>query len=220
MCSKDLTNKLSYQELWLIFILGSLFGSIYETIYVLIKNLIINGSVVYELHTGVIYGPFNVIYGLGVVVITILLTRKKYSNWNILLRGALIGGLIEYIISFLQEVFTGTTSWDYSNYFLNIHGRTTIIYMIFWGIICFFFVKEIYPIIDNFYHKINNKLGSIILKTLIIFLCLDMFISFSAIIRQYLRRQNIKTFTFYGDLLDKYYPDERLKKVYTNMEVK
>lgn len=217
---KSSTYKFGYQKLWFVFIIGSLVGSIYETIYVFLKNLIIYHTYIYELHTGVIYGPFNIIYGVGAVIITLLLVNKKYPWYHILWRGMLIGGLIEYFISFLQESFTGTTSWNYSNYFLNINGRTTIIYMLFWGLLCLIYVKFVYPLISRLFKLISNKYGKIILNILIFLLSIDMFISFSAIIRQYLRRQNIKPYTFYGEFLDKYYTDDRLKMVYTNMEVK
>ena len=48
-------------------------------------------------------------------------------------------------------------------------------------------------------------------------MCLNMFISFSAVIRQNFRRNDVKPFTHYGKFLDKYYDDERLKKTYNNM---
>ena len=45
--------------------------------------------------------------------------------------GALGGGAVEYILSVLEELVLGTRSWDYSAYFLNIGGRTTLPYMLF-----------------------------------------------------------------------------------------
>ncbi len=219
MNKRKFADNLGYQKLWCIFIFGSIFGSIYEMSFVFLKRLIMEGIYFWEIRTGVIYGPFNIIYGFGAVIMAIFFINKGLKWYQILIRGSICGGLIEYIISLLQEVFTGTTSWNYNGYFLNINGRTTIVYMLFWGLICLFFVKIIYPILDKCLKKIPYKLGTLFLNILITFLIIDMFISFSAIIRQYLRRKNVEPITFYGEYLDKTFPDERLKKVYSNMEV-
>ena len=84
-----------------------------------------------------IYGPISPVYGAGAVLFTVLLLSKPKSNFKTFLEGALIGGIFEYGISFLQETFLHTISWDYSDAFLNINGRTTIPYMIVWGLLVF-----------------------------------------------------------------------------------
>ncbi len=206
------------KKLWIIFIIGSIFGCYFEMIKNFLENLIANGTIFWEIRSGVIYGPFSVIYGFGAVLMTVFFVNKKYNDVKIIILGGLMCGLAEYLISFLQETFIGTISWDYSDQVLNINGRTTIPIMFCWGLICFVFVRYVYPFISKIVERIPNKIGSIVLYTFVSLLIIDMFISYTALFRQFLRQKDIKPLTFYGEFLDKTYPDERLKKAFPNME--
>lgn len=217
--NKIFAKGVCFDKLFIIFIIGCLFGNYYEMILNLVRHFIQDGSIFWEVRRGVIYGPFSPIYGFGAVIMTLFLAEKDYKWYQILLYGSFLGGFCEYLIGFLQETFIGTISWDYSNYFLDINGRTTIPIMLLWGLFCLFYVKFVYPPISNLVEKIPYKIGKIVLNIFIVFLSLDMLISWSALIRQGLRRNNYPPFTFIGELFDKIYPDERLAKAFPNMVV-
>lgn len=212
-------NGICFQKLFIIFIIGCLFGNYYEMILNFIKHYLRDGSFFWEIRRGVIYGPFSPIYGAGAVLMTYFLAEKNHKWYQTFLYGSLLGGIAEYLIGFLQETFIGTISWDYSTYFLNINGRTTIPIMLIWGFICLIFVKFIYPPISNTIEKIPIKPGKIIFNICVIILSLDIAISWTALIRQYLRRNDIPPFTILGEFYDKVYTDERLKKAFPNMEI-
>ncbi len=53
-----------------------------------------------------------------------------------------MGGTLEYLCSFFQEILFGTISWNYSDLFLNLNGRTSILYCFYWGIIAVVFLKS------------------------------------------------------------------------------
>ena len=63
----------SGKKIFLIFVIGSIFGALYEQILNLVKIYLRTGDVVWELRRGVIYGPFNPLYGLGTVLLVYLL---------------------------------------------------------------------------------------------------------------------------------------------------
>lgn len=214
---KIFAKGICFQKLFIIFVIGSIFGNYYEMIFNLIHDLIKEGTIFWEVRRGVIYGPFSPIYGAGAVIITAFLAEKNHKWYQTFIYGSLLGGAAEYIIGFLQETFTGTVSWDYSNMFLNIGGRTTIPFMLFWGLLALIFIKYIYPPISNLIESIPYKQGKIILNILVIFLSIDMFISWTALIRQTLRRNDYPPFTIVGEFYDKVYTDERLKKAFPNM---
>ena len=148
----------------------------------------------------------------------VLLADKKHKWYETILYGALLGGGIEYLISFLQETFTHTTSWDYSNKFLDINGRTTLPFMLVWGIFSFLFVRYLYPFVSRQIEKIPYNLGKILTRILVIFMVINMTISWSAIIRQTLRKNNVPPLTPVGHFLDEHYDDEFLSKYFPNME--
>lgn len=220
MDNKIFGKGLSFTKLFIIFLIGSLFGNYYEMILNLVRHYLRDGSIFWEVRRGLIYFPLSPVYGLGMVIITYFLAEKNYKWYQILIYGSLLGGLTEYIISFLQETFTGTTSWNYVNKPLDINGRTTIPIMFLWGILCLLFIKVIYPYLSNLIEKIPYEIGTKITRILIVIICIDMFLSFGAVIRQNLRRNDIKPYTPLGNFYDKVYTDERLKKAYPNMKVK
>ena len=185
---------LSGTKLYIIYIIGSIFGVYFEQIRNLIKSLINNGTWFWEYRRGLIYGPFNPLYGFGAMILVWLLLRKPLSNLKTFIYGSLIGGIVEYLVSFLQETFTGTTSWDYTGFIGNINGRTNIPYMLVWGLLAFILVKVIYPFVSK------------------------LFLSFGAIIRWNFRHQGMKPFSFLGKFFDKVYPDNFLIKHYPNMK--
>lgn len=217
---KGYAKGLCSAKLFLIFAIFSVFGTYYEQILTLVMRYMDKGIISWELRRGVIYGPFSPIYGGGAVIFAIFLLRKDISNWKTFLYASLIGGIFEFEISFLQETFVGTTSWDYSGYFLNIGGRTTIPFMAVWGIMGLIFAKYLYPKISKFIENAPYNLMRTFTICLAIFLSLDMLVSWTALLRQNLRRKGFEPLTPIGELYDQVYPDEVLKKYFPNMEAK
>lgn len=210
----------SFKKLFLVFVIASILGAFYEEILNLVRVYLATGVINYEVRRGVIYGPFSPVYGAGAVGMVLLLAKPNYSYLKTYLYGGLLGGFFEYLISFLQEVFTHTTSWDYSQKFLNINGRTTIPFMLVWGLFSLLFVKIIYPYFSKWVEMISPKIGTICFYIIFIFLSLDMLISWSALIRSSLRRNDIKAVGPVGRFYDRVYPDHVLAKSFPNMKFK
>lgn len=207
-----------YKMFW-IFLVGCVFGAYYEEILNLVIHFHYHHELVWQLRRGVIYGPISPIYGMGAVLMIAILGRKKRPDYQTIFYGALLGGGFEYLISFLQETFLGTVSWDYTNEFLNINGRTTIPYAFVWGLLALLLVKVVYPVISNIVESFPIKFGTILTKTLLVILIADFTVSWGALIRQTLRHNGIQPISFVGRFFDTYYPDEKLKESYTNMVI-
>lgn len=217
---KTFAKGICFYKLFIIFIIASFLGSIYEELLHLFRFYMNKGIWDWSLRRGVIYGPFNIIYGFGAAAMVKILVPKTNDWRKVFVCGSLLGGIIEYGLSFLQQTFVGTVSWDYSDKFLNINGRTTIPYMMFWGLLALLLVYLVYPFISKMIERIPIKIGEIGTKILVVFMAIDMLLSFTAVIRQNLRHKNIPAYTIIGRLCDKYYPDEFLKKYYPNMQMK
>ena len=124
-----------YKLCWVFFICCFL-GVVIETIFCFIAS----GRL--SQRTGLVWGPFNLIYGFGAVLLTISLQRLRGKNDRyIFVGGAIIGGAFEYFCSWLQETVTGTVSWDYSGMPFNLNGRINLLYCIFWGVLALVWVK-------------------------------------------------------------------------------
>lgn len=209
---------LCFRKLFFIFIIGCIFGCVYETLLMFFMGLIFSGEPIWVSRSGLLYGQLNPVYGVGAVLMTLFLAEKNLKWWQIILLGSLIGGVFEYVIGIAQELFTGTSSWNYSGQWLNIGGKTSIPIMLVWGVICLLFINIIYPFCSKLIEKIPPTTGEIIFWTLLVLIIIDCALSFSAVIRMNLRRHNVPTFTPYGKFLDAVYTDERIHRSYTNME--
>lgn len=200
----------------ILFAIVSIIGMYHEQIRHLIRWYMKTGIIEWEGRTGLIYGPFCPIYGAGAVLIYLVFCFKERKWYQNLLLGALLGGILEYVASFLQEMLFGTISWDYSGYFLNIHGRTNVPYMLMWGILVVVFVNWIYPWFKKMYDKIPKKVTSWIAYPLLVFFIFDAIISFVAVYRQAKRHEGVEAANFIDRFCDEHYDDEFLKTRFTN----
>ena len=192
-----------------VFVIGSIIGYLLE----MMVGLVQNGHFVSK--QGLIYGPFSQVYGIGLVIYYLVIPNNK-KNIEIFLISMFLGGIVEYIFSYLQETFFGTISWDYSNLLFNINGRTSLLHCIYWGIGGILFSKYIKPQIE----KIDCLCPKIWFKVLTIFLAIfvvfDIIISSLACKRQEERKEGIEAKNNIEIFLDKTYTDEVLNKIYSN----
>ncbi len=206
-----LESKISYYKLFWIFIIGSVFGVWYEEILI----LIVTGE--YQRRSALVFGPFSIVYGLAAACSILFLSKVK--KWNyLILYGAILGGSIEYFSSVIQEVFASSRSWDYSNLFLNINGRTTIPYALFWGILIFLFVKYGYPYLSNLIDSIPTRIAKPATFIFSLFLIFNLIFSATIMLRRTLRVSGVAAFTPIGEFFDVYYNDQEIKRLFPNLE--
>lgn len=197
--------------LFWIFIIGSIAGFIFEITVVFFQK----GH--FELRQGLIYGPFIPVYGIGAMLYYVVLNKIKLKNkLQIFLITMLLGGLTEYLCSFMQEKLFGTISWDYSYLPFNINGRTSLLHCIYWGIGGILYVTYIEPLIEKMREKINKNSIRIITIILAIFMIFDITISWMAAERQIERKSNVEPENKMDVFFDEYYPDEYLDKIFNN----
>lgn len=168
--------------------------------------------------SSVLYGPFSIVWGLGAVVLTITLFRlRDKSGGYIFLLGALIGGVYEYGCSLFTEIAFGSIFWDYSWMPFHINGRTSLLYMSFWGILSVVWIKYIYPKISSWIESVPTLSGRIITRVLVGFMVCNAVLSTMALVR-YTQRQSGKVAeNTIDEFLDSTYDDAYIMKVWPNM---
>ena len=195
------------------FVFGSVFGYVYE----MLLNFIKHGN--WDSRQGLLYGPISQVYGLGMILFIIVLGKTK-KVWKQFIIGFFVGGIAEFICSWVQEYVFGSISWDYSQYFLNIDGRTSPFHMIAWGLLGVLIVHFAWPLLSQMIEALKNKKGYILTFILSVFLFIDIALSITACIRQKEREQNIPADNIIRETMDKWYPDSFLYKVYPNKQSK
>lgn len=204
---------MTFYKLFWVFFIGCFAGVVLETIYCLIQR----GH--YESRVGLIYGPFNLVYGIGALCLSGALYQfRNRGRVFSFVGGFVVGSVVEYACSWFQEVCFGSTSWDYSNMPYNLNGRICLLYSIFWGILGIFWIKDIYPRMAKWILKIPNKVGKPLTWVLLVFMVFNSVMTLFTSLRWTARREGIKPRNAFEAYLDEHYPDERMQKIFANAE--
>ena len=152
---RDTTGKgyitLNFFNIFWVFVVCCVLGLIVEIIW----HMVVVEPGVYQDRAGLLYGPFSPIYGVGAVLMTVVLNRFHDRNpILIFLVSAVIGGAFEFFVSWFMEVAFGIVAWDYTGTFLNIAGRTNFMFMCIWGVLGLLWVKFALPVMLKIVNKI------------------------------------------------------------------
>lgn len=122
---------------------------------------------------GVLHGPWLPIYGTGGVLILIVLKQlRDKPHWEFL-AAMILCGSIEYFTSwYLERMHGGTKWWDYTGYFLNLHGRICAEGLLVFGLGGMAIVYAAAPLLDNLFRRIENRI--------LIPICLALILLFGA----------------------------------------
>ncbi len=200
-------------KVFIIFMIGCILGYVVEMIVALVQN----GHFVSR--QGLLYGPFTPVYGIGILVYYIFFRIVKNRDKKIVFISSMIlGGITEYLCSYIQEKAFGTVSWDYSNWLFNINGRTTLIHCTYWGFAGLLYVSYIEPLIPKIEEVVRNHKVKIMATSVAIFMVFNVAISSMAAIRQKERQENIAANSKIDVFLDNTYPDEYMDEVFENQK--
>lgn len=204
---------INFYKIALICISGSFAGVVVELLWCLVRNGYL------ESRAGLVYGPFNLLYGVGAVALTLILYRyRNRSSAFSFFGGIIIGSAVEYLLSWGQETLFGSTSWDYSELPFNINGRICLLYSVFWGILGVLWIKSIYPRVAKIILKIPDKAGKIITWALTVFMIFNAVMSLLSVWRWSERVHNVPATTIADEFFDKRFPDSRMERIFANME--
>ena len=164
-------KKIGIYKVIAYFTIYSIIGFLIETIYA----IIVYGNV--ESRQGFLYGPFCPIYGVGAVAMILALKNLKPRIHSLFIGGFVVGGIVEYLISFFGELILNVKWWDYSDKFLNINGRICVPFCCFWGILAVILLKIINPQVDKLIGKIKSNISIETIKKLAVITALVMIIN-------------------------------------------
>lgn len=197
--------KLDYPRIFWLFMLGSVFGFVLETVY----HFIAFGG--YESRAGLVWGPFSPIYGAGVVVVTLLLNRlHKAPLLMVFLVSMIAGSLIEYFTSWWLETFFGAVAWNYDGTFGSINGRINFMFAFIWGCLGLAWVKVIMPFLKRLFAGFDWKSPTLKIMTVVlsIFMVLNVVVTIQAFNRESARVAGVPPQTALEQFVDEQFPSE------------
>lgn len=207
------------------FIFYSILGFFLETAFALITKRTL------ESRQSFLYGPFCIVYGIGAISLIFTLNKYKNNNLKLFLYGMFVGATVEYLTSYIGELMMHIKWWDYSNDFLNIHGRTCLFYGICWGILTIPLINYINPCLDNqierFLKEKSISYVKIAISVVTLFMAVDALISFYALDNFLARVSNEHNIKIVGveendkssRLASRLFSNEKIMMTYPNMLV-
>lgn len=145
------TRRYSIWSLIAIFFTAAIIGWLFEVTLHIIEQ----GEFVKR---GVLQGPWLPIYGYGCILILTVLYKFRKKPLKEFFLIIILCGIVEYYTGvYLEHTFNGTRWWDYSGYFLNIHGRVCAEGLLVFGLGGIILVYMLAPLIDNLLKRVNPK---------------------------------------------------------------
>lgn len=150
----------------LLFFLLAFIGWLWEVLlYMVTDHALIN--------RGVYRGPYLPIYGVGGLLLCLLLQKLRKKPVLVFLISMVVCSALEYFTSFFLEKKWGIRWWDYSGHFLNIRGRICLLGAVVFGLGGALLVCLLYPLYERWYEKMPKGLKVGLTLTLLAVFVLD-----------------------------------------------
>lgn len=143
---------------------------------------IFNPKVKKFINRGFMIGPYCPVYGIGIVLVNLLL--KKYSNDipALFFLAILICGTLEYFTGYIMEKLFNARWWDYSKKKFNINGRICLDTLLPFGIVATIIICKINPFLFSIFENIPSTIFHVVSIVLILLFMIDFIISFNIIL--------------------------------------
>ena len=206
-------ESLGRRELFWLFLIGALLGDGVETIFMWLTRG------VWMSRSSLVWGAFSVVWGLAMVIATLLLYKERFrSDGYIFIVGTLLGGTYEYLCSVFTQICFGAVFWDYSHLPFNVAGRVNLLYCFFWGIASVIWIKRLFPPLHRFLQKILHKERYLASVFLLLFMTANMVMSGAALVRYDHRSKGKGPYGKVSVYLDQIYDDEMMQKKYPGLK--
>lgn len=136
-------------------------------------------------NSGFLYGPICPIYGTGCLAFHIILVPLSEPIgkrlWLVLLLGIILADTVEYFTSWIMEKLFHARWWDYSNKFLNLHGRICFRHSCFWALFAFLYVYFIAPMYNLALTYINPTIMNVCTIIFVLIFLVDLILTLRAV---------------------------------------
>ncbi len=136
------------------------------------------------INSGFLYGPMCPIYGTGCLVFDLCLvpisTPIEKRLIIVLILGMILADTVEYATSYIMEKLFNARWWDYSDNFLNLHGRICFKHTCYWAIFAFAYVYIIAPIYRFALTFVSQEIRTAAVFVILAFFIVDLTLTVKA----------------------------------------
>ena len=208
--------KLSWYQVVIIFLVGSVLGLVLEQIWMYLT------AGLTESRVGLVWGPFSPLYGFGSVFLTIAcwaLRKKNVSGFWVFITSVCVGGILEQITGWTMENYFDAVSWSYLHLPDHITQWVAWRFLFFWGLIGLIWYKYIMPEV-LFRIGMPTTMRQVVFVSLLAFyITADIFMTMSCFIRKTERDQGIPASNKFEVWIDENYTDQFIAARFQNLVI-
>lgn len=217
--------ELNFFNLFWVFIVCSVLGLAIEVVF----HMVVVDPGVYQDRAGLLYGPFSPIYGVGAVLLTVILNRFwRASPVIVFLVSALVGGVFEAAVSVFMQVGFGAVAWDYTGYTILgmpdpiaviAQGRTSTVFMLMWGALGLVWIKVLLPRLLTLINRIPWKVRYSLTGALAVLMLVNAVLTLTALDCWFERVSGIAQTTPVQRFCAEHYDDEYMANRFQTMTI-
>lgn len=113
----------------------------------------------------------------------------------------------------------GSRSWNYANEPLNIGGRTTVPFMLFWGLLCYLIVRFILPLVLWLVHLIDDTWHTRLATILLAWILIDAVVTLPAIFLYGQRANGVVFDNWFAQHIGRLFDSDFMRLHFPNMRV-
>lgn len=132
---------------------------------------------------GFLNGPLCPIYGVGVVLVVLLLAPVHQNLALLYVASTVLVTVLEGLTGFFMDKIFHHKWWDYTDQPLNIGGYVCLPFSLVWGVCCVLIVRVIHPVVGRGISALPVPLGIVLIVILEIALFADLGVTASSILK-------------------------------------
>lgn len=152
------------------FIIGAFIGWVLEFVFRLTVGHL-------ETTPGILNTPFCILYGLGTVVLSLVITNITTNFILLVILSMIILTIMEYATFVILQKVYGVKLWDYTNMKFNLNEKVCLEFSIIWGVLGAVYIKYLLPYLKEMYLNMNRQSLVITLYSILTVIVIDFIYS-------------------------------------------
>lgn len=198
----------------IIFLVASVLGLVIETVYTYIMFGILESRV------GLVWGPFSPLYGVGAVVLTVVLWPLRHERVpKLFVLSAVMGGLLEQTAGWSMEHFAHLQSWTYLGLPDHITQWVAWRFLAMWGLLGIIWCRVIMPEMIYRIGEPTSRRQVVVVSLLSAFIALDIVMTIACFWRAGQRVEGIPPQNPFEAYVDTHFDDRFMARTFENMKI-
>lgn len=207
-------NAPGFYQYLILFLVASVLGLLIETIYTFIMFGVLESRV------GLVWGPFSPLYGVGAVLLTLVLwPLRKAPAWKVFLLSAALGGALEQTAGWSMEHFAHLQSWTYLGLPDHITQWVAWRFLFMWGVLGVVWCRAIMPELIFRIGEPTTRRQAVIASLVTLFVVLDIVMTVACFWRAGQRVEGVPPRNPFEAYVDTHYDDRFMEHTFENMKI-